>query len=61
MISERRFTDLTQYQRRLDAEIDAKVRFLFLCFVCVNCSSICGAFCEHNECNYCTSNTHLKT
>jgi len=29
MISERRFTDLTQYQRRLDAEIDAKVRFLY--------------------------------
>ena len=27
MISERRFTDLTQYQRRLDAQIDAKVCF----------------------------------
>ena len=25
MISERRFTDLTQYQRHLDAEIDAQV------------------------------------
>jgi len=29
MIAERRFTDLTQYQRRLDAEIDAQVRSVF--------------------------------
>ena len=28
MIAERRFTDLTQYQRRIDAEIDAQVLFV---------------------------------
>jgi len=29
MLSENRFSDLTQYQRRLDAEIDAQVRFAY--------------------------------
>jgi len=32
MITEHRFSDLTQYQRRLDAEIDAQVCFCRVCW-----------------------------
>jgi len=33
MIAEHRFSDLTQYQRRLDAEIDAQVCFCSYLFL----------------------------
>jgi len=52
MISERRFTDLTQYQRHLDAEIDAKVCHLHLPLLIVlfniNCGSTDWTSCKSN-------------